>query len=291
MAGSRTSAIALVACLAALHAPAPALRAEEPPLPAWQKAMDGAKPLLEIGRKTKPCATTKEGKDAAAAVLSAYALLKPQQKEGLKQEEFQKMWNELITLGWFHGLKAIPTEYQMERSAIAGIPIRFALPVGRGWVFKTSGTRTDQIWGEITKTLPNGRVVRLVRISAYFWTGLYRGIQGSNDKGLAEEGLKADREAFSKVDFRSNEVAKGRAGKGMPKAYVYEILGVDKEFGPARRRCSYVKAEAEVTFGIEAIEIRKPGIEDDAWTDYQTRGEPDRELDAVLDSLEETVKK
>jgi hypothetical protein len=277
-------ALLLAACF--LFAAPPLAGAQDSTTPPWQEAMNAAGPLLDAAKKATPSTTTPEGKAASAGVLSAYALLKPKQKEGLKEDGFRGMWNLLITLGHFHGLKAVPTEYQLDKGAVPSQPVRYALPAGRGWDARNPAEKSDQLWKEITKTLPNGRVVRHIKVWVYNWMTVYSGIPGENEKGLAEEGLKADRSTAVKITFRSNEVVKGRLGRGMPKAYFYEVSGVDKELGPVRRRNFYVKGTSK-TFCIEVIELRKLGIDDDAWTQYQTAGEQDYELDAVLDSFED----
>jgi len=255
-----------------------------------EQAIAKARPLLDAAIAAAPVANkdTKDFKVIADGIRAGFDALKGLSKEGLKDPSVKATWNEAVSLAHYHGLKPIP-DYQVEKRTTASYPVNFSLPLGRGWSLKDLvPQKGDQRWAEITKTLPNGRVVRQVIVWVYLWQTLYsvgggKTIGGENAKELAETGMEFDRERFSKIKFRSNRIVTARLSKGFSKASYYEIVGEEKSLGDLRRRNYYVKGET-ATYCFEVLEFRKTAPEDDAWTKWQSEGD-DPELALILESL------
>ncbi len=253
----------------------------DPPPATPEEAIAFARPLVEPARKAKPG----EAKEIADGLRKAIDALKAQSKAGLKDQKFQVLWNESISLGHFLGLKPLP-DYAPEEVRMTSHPVKFAFPFGRGWNFlPLRPGKDDQLWGEISRTLPNGRVTCRIRFWIYRWDTVYSGTGGENAKGLAEGNFEADRENMTKVTSRSPRVVTTRMSRGFPKASFYEVAGVDDKLGPARRRNYYVKG-ASTTYNFEVIEMRKTEEADDAFTAWQCQG-PDPELAYLIESFGE----
>ena len=266
-------------------APRPALAGDgDPKSPAEAVAL--ARPLLEAARKANPA----ESKEITEGLRKGLDALKAQSKGGFKQTgaalaEYETIWNEGASLGAYHGLKPLP-EYRLEEKRMRTHPIRFGVPSGRGWAFKEMVPgKDDQLCGEVSKTLPNGRLVRRIQFWFYRWDTVYSGTGGENAKGIAEGNFLADRGNMTKVTARSPRVITARMSRAFPKASFYEVAGVDDKLGPARRRNYYVKGSA-TTYNFEVVEMQKTEETDDPWTRWQTAA-PDPELEAVLESFGE----
>jgi hypothetical protein len=250
-------------------------------------AMAAASPLLEPVRKAAAVLDKNSAAHKAIAdpVHRALDLLKGQSREGFRNPGFQTLWNDAVSLGNYHGLKGIPA-FQLEPKTMTAFPIQMGLPVGRGWEFRELRPgKDDQLWGDITRTLPGGRLVREIKIWVYKWTTVYSGVGGENAKELAEGNMEVDRGTMKKVAFRSNRIVTARMGRGFPKTSYYEIVGEDEKLGPVRRRNYYVKGTT-TTYNFEVIELRRTEASDDPWTRWQVEGN-DPELDAVLEAMED----
>ena len=248
--------------------------------PTRAQAIAEAGPLVEAARTAKP------GDDAAVvkAAKKAVELLRPFRSASSDDAAFALVWNDALAAAEYQGLK-LADECVLKAEVMPSYPISFGLPVGHGWVFTPLRPgEDDQLWGEITKTVPTDRVLRRVKIWVYRWDATYSGTGGENSKGLAEGDLANDRYKMVKVKSRSDRVTAVALSKSFPRAYFYEVVGDDLQLGDARRRNYYVKGTM-CTYNFEAIEIRRTDPKDDPYSAWLASGEQ-HELDSVLKSIE-----
>ena len=231
---------------------------------------------------------SKDQKPHIEAVKGALDLLKGVAKEGEKDERFLSLWNKVVTLGEYHGVKGLP-EYRTQDVTLPAYPIRGRIPVGRGWWMGAPKDDMDgQLCGEILRNISDTRVIRQVRVWVYRWDTVYSGTGGENAKGLAEKDMNADRGGMKKVTFRSQRVVTARLSAGFPKTNFYEIVG-ETDGGPIRIRNYYVKGST-TTYNFEVREFRRTDTADSPFVKWQI-AETDPELASILASLEDVAPK
>jgi hypothetical protein len=247
--------------------------------------MTAALPAIEAARKAKQAETP----DVVKNIRRAVDVLLPFAKKGAEDSKWAASWNEAITLSRFHGYKP-PAEYAMDAKGIPMIALSFGLPKGRGWTFEEkSPGKNEQCWGTILRTTADGRIAAFIAVSAYQFNTSYSGTDGASASGLAKMAIEYDRRRMTKIDSGGTQIAVKALSKSFGRAHCYEIVGLMEKAGQVRLRCAYVKTSVR-TLLFETTQFRETTALDAPCEAWQ-KGVDDPELEAVLESLEETDSK
>jgi hypothetical protein len=282
----RGAALPALLSLFLLAGPGPVRAGDDPPKTPAQ-ALERARPLLDNAAALAPF-VDKEAKvflDMAAGLRKAFEFLRAQGKEGFDRTEYAGAWNEAVSLARYHGMTAVP-EYRMVRESVPDSGIWLAVPEGRGWTVESMTSRADAtLAGRVQRVLPDGRIVRSVRVHRYELGCTYGDVTGDNPRGLAQARLAVEAADLARVQSRSDQVAVERLGKGFPRTHFFEIAGEVSQGAPVRLRGYFAKG-TRATFSFLAFEFRRFAEADPPWVRWQVEG-PDPELAAVLESFTE----
>ncbi len=213
-------------------------------------------------------------RDAAKAVVTAYAAPKGSGIETPRGAgRLASMWNELLTVSHYHGLK--PKDRYALRPFLQVRGARFGVPYSGLW---TPGRGDgDQLATQIYRKTPDGDTVRHIKVWAYRWDTIYSGVGGENYKKLAKEMHELDRDSMSKKGRKaSTKVQTKRLNKEITRSYYYYVQGFDVDLEKTIRRRNYYIKGKNITLNFEVIDMFDPEEGEDPVTQWvRTQEDPE----------------
>ena len=138
---------------------------------------------------------------------------------------------------------------------------------------------------EMTRSRPNRKLLRRIKLWRYRWDTRYSGVGGENYKQLAEEIFEIDREIAKDHGFKaSKKLTIKKLNREFSRAYYYFMEEIDKELKAKVRTHNYYIKGKTATFNFEVTDVLAVYENDDDVTRWLTT-EEGPEVMALLRSV------